>query len=98
MVFSGYILSDAGFDVWLGNFRGNRYSRHHVNASNGVMNPDDPPFWSFSIHELGKGPSMCEVCRVLGFAHHHLGPMHSAVFTQPYLIFGCIPNADVKYG
>ena len=58
---SGYILSDAGLDVWLGNFRGNRYSRNHVNAS-GLMNPDDPPFWSFSIHELGKYdlPAMVE--------------------------------------
>ena len=59
-------MSDAGFDVWLGNFRGNRYSRGHVNASDGVMNPDDPPFWSFSIHELGKGPSsMCNVRIIL---------------------------------
>nr|CAD7576180.1 unnamed protein product [Timema californicum] len=36
-----YLLADRGFDVWLGNARGNTYSRRHVRLS-----PKDPQFWN----------------------------------------------------
>nr|CAD7401254.1 unnamed protein product [Timema cristinae] len=45
---SGYALWDAGYDVWLGNSRGNYYSRKHVN-----MTKSDPKFWNFSWHDMG---------------------------------------------
>ena len=44
-----YILHDAGFDVWLGNVRGNKYSRRHVS-----LTPDDKRFWEFSFDEMAK--------------------------------------------
>lgn len=45
-----YILADAGMDVFLGNFRGNTYSRAHVS-----LNPDkDHAFWEFSWDEMAK--------------------------------------------
>lgn len=45
---AGYILSDAGYDVWMGNSRGNTYSKAHVNVSTYYSK-----YWEFSWHELG---------------------------------------------
>jgi lysosomal acid lipase/cholesteryl ester hydrolase len=43
-------LADAGYDVWMGNARGNKYSRAHV-----VYNPDNShEFWKFSWDEMAK--------------------------------------------
>ncbi|XP_065074235.1 lipase 1-like [Ochlerotatus camptorhynchus] len=43
-----YLLADQGFDVWLGNARGNRYSRQHTS-----LTPNMFAFWQFSWHEIG---------------------------------------------
>ena len=43
-----YQLADDGHDVWLINFRGNKYSREHM-----WLSPDtDPDFWDFSFEEF----------------------------------------------
>ena len=49
-------MADAGYDVWLGNVRGNYYSRAHVK-----YNPDrDVEFWDFSWGDMSRDdlPSM----------------------------------------
>jgi pimeloyl-ACP methyl ester carboxylesterase len=44
-----FILANMGYDVWLGNNRGNKYSRNHKS-----LNPDkEKSFWYFSYHEMG---------------------------------------------
>uniref|UniRef100_A0A2A4IVE2 Lipase n=1 Tax=Heliothis virescens TaxID=7102 RepID=A0A2A4IVE2_HELVI len=43
-----YILADAGYDVWMGNARGNTYSRNHASVK-----PTSSSFWNFSWHEIG---------------------------------------------
>lgn len=42
-----HILVDEGFDVWLGNARGNKYCKSHEFLSN-----VDPRFWSFEWHDI----------------------------------------------
>ncbi|KAJ2827535.1 cholesterol esterase [Coemansia sp. 'formosensis'] len=42
-------LAEAGYDVWLGNSRGNKYSYKHIRYA-----PDDRRFWDFSIDEIAN--------------------------------------------
>uniref|UniRef100_A0A8D8S4H0 Lipase 1 n=1 Tax=Cacopsylla melanoneura TaxID=428564 RepID=A0A8D8S4H0_9HEMI len=42
------VLADAGFDVWLGSYRGSHHGRAHVN-----LTTQDEKFWNFSFHEHG---------------------------------------------
>ncbi|XP_065172848.1 lipase 1-like, partial [Atheta coriaria] len=46
-----YYLAKNGFDVWLGNARGNAFSRKHI-----AIDPDVNPkqFFDFSWHEIGS--------------------------------------------
>ncbi|CAN7938116.1 unnamed protein product, partial [Ixodes hexagonus] len=44
----GFILADAGYDVWLGNSRGSTYSSH-VNLTR-----NDKTFWEFSADEIAS--------------------------------------------
>lgn len=43
-----YILADEGFDVWMGNARGNKYANRHT-----IMDPKDSDFWQFTWEEIG---------------------------------------------
>ncbi|XP_075230311.1 lipase 1-like [Lycorma delicatula] len=43
-----FLLAENGYDVWLGDLRGNTYSNSHK-----TLTPNDPKFWNFSVHEMG---------------------------------------------
>jgi len=43
-----YLLSKAGYDVWMGNIRGNNYGSEHR-----TLNSSDSEFWKFTFHHFG---------------------------------------------
>jgi len=51
------VLADAGYDVWLGNNRGNKYSHKHLHKK-----PKNEDFWDYSLDDLARFdlPSMID--------------------------------------
>jgi len=43
-----FVAARAGYDVWLGNSRGNKYSHEHVK-----LDSQDPAFWDFDWEKMG---------------------------------------------
>nr|CAD7431689.1 unnamed protein product [Timema monikensis] len=57
---TAYLLADRGFDVWLGNARGNTYSRRHIRLA-----PEDPQFWNHDWHHMGMFDLPAEIDYIL---------------------------------
>ncbi|EFA81642.1 hypothetical protein PPL_05635 [Heterostelium album PN500] len=45
----GFILADAGFDVWISNVRGTTYSNSSINT-----NPSEKAFWAWSFDQMAE--------------------------------------------
>jgi lysosomal acid lipase/cholesteryl ester hydrolase len=52
-----FVLARAGYDVWMGNNRGSKYSMGHVS-----MSPENLDFWDFYQEDMAKKdlPSLIE--------------------------------------
>lgn len=57
-----YILADRGYDVWMGNARGNRHTLRHETYTS-----DMPQFWEFSWEEIGLYDLPATIDYVLDF-------------------------------
>uniref|UniRef100_A0A1B6M7U3 Lipase n=1 Tax=Graphocephala atropunctata TaxID=36148 RepID=A0A1B6M7U3_9HEMI len=82
----GYSLADAGFDVWLGNSRGNTYSRRHVKYD---PDKDEQYFWDFSWHEMGYYDLPASIDYILNVTgHSQLFYIGHSMGTTMYFVLG----------
>lgn len=58
------VLVEQGYDVWLGNVRGNKYSHKHRH-----MKPNTKAFWDFSLDEHALVDLPCTVDYILDQTH-----------------------------
>ncbi|KFD66747.1 hypothetical protein M514_06850 [Trichuris suis] len=82
-----FLLADAGYDVWLGNVRGNTYSKQHVS-----LNPTMKRFWRFTFDQMAEYDLPAMVDYVLDFTNH--SSLHYVGYSQGNLIgFACFSEA-----
>lgn len=94
-----YILADQGYDVWMGNSRGNSYSRNHTHLDTCSTCKD---FWDFGWHEGGLYDVTASIDYVLEFTGqdsvYYTG--HSMGCTQYLVMLSMRPeyNEKIKIG
>jgi pimeloyl-ACP methyl ester carboxylesterase len=88
-----YILADLGYDVWMGNVRGNRYALKHK-----TLNPSMSAFWDFSWdeHALVDLPSMIDYIRTTT-SHSKVSYVgHSQGTTIMFAAMSALPDLSSK--
>ncbi|KFV07973.1 Lysosomal acid lipase/cholesteryl ester hydrolase, partial [Pterocles gutturalis] len=85
----GFLLADVGYDVWMGNSRGNTWSLKHK-----TLNPNQKEFWQFSFDEMGKYDIPAELYFIMNKTGqkdvYYVG--HSEGSTSGFIAFSTYPE------
>ncbi|XP_044748641.1 lipase 3-like [Coccinella septempunctata] len=82
-----FLLADAGYDVWLGNYRGTEYSEGHV-----TYNVTDKKYWEYGADEIGliDVPAMLSTIKYqtrrndIIYVGHSLGTTAALMYASEY--------------
>ncbi|XP_019894205.1 lipase 3-like [Musca domestica] len=86
-----FLLANAGFDVWLGNSRGNNYAQKHISLS-----PYSVDFWSFSLDEIAKIDIPTKVDYILQATNR--SKVHYIGYSQGAAVLMMLLSTNLAYG